>query len=278
MKAAMELASGRPAAGFDWYRSLSLRHEAFAGWGIVYLVLTVLMLGLGVVDDRLINGVSVWNKPFKFCLSLSAYFFTLCWFAPLLGPGYFQRLPGRILTAVAVVCAVLEIAYIIFQASLGEASHFNTDTAFHAAAYSLMGLGAVLLVCVCAWLGVAVLLRHRRRLSPYAFAAGLSLVLTAVLGGGFGGYLGSQSGHWVGGAATDAGGSMLFHWARDGGDLRVAHFFGMHAMQVIPLAGWLLGLRSEGRAGILAVAGVAAVYSALTIATFVQALGGRPFL
>jgi hypothetical protein len=261
-----------------WYRVLYARHEAFARWGFVYLALTALTLGFGFLDDRLINGVSVWNKPFKFCLSLSVYFFTLCWFAPLLGPGWFDRLQGRVLTTVPIVCGALEIGYIILQAGLGEASHFNTDTPFHAAAYSLMGLGAVILVSVCAWLGLAILLKHRRALTPYVFAVGLSLVLTALLGGGFGAYLGGQGAHWVGGVPTDAGGSILFNWSRDGGDLRVAHFFGMHAMQVIPLAGWLIGRWSGNSGGVLAVAAVAAAYSALTIATFLQALGGRPFL
>ena len=39
-------------------------------------------------------------------------------------------------------------------------------------------------------------------------------------------YLGGQTSHWVGGVETDANGIWFFNWVTDGGDLRVAHFFG----------------------------------------------------
>jgi hypothetical protein len=64
----------------------------------------------------------------------------------------------------------------------------------------------------------------------------------------------------------------VFGWSRTGGDLRVAHFFGLHAMQVLPLAAWVLG---RARTAFVLVA---LGWTALGVWTFVEALAGRPFL
>ncbi len=257
--------------------ALGQRH---AVWWRTALALCVLLAFCAVApafDDRLLNGVSVWTKPFKFSLSLAVYFVTLAWFAPLLPGGYFATRKGAWMTWVPVACALFEMLYIVMQASRGEASHFNRDTAFHATMFSLMGAGAVTLVTICLWMGVVVL-RHHRLHSAYALAVGIGLILTFALGGASGSYMGEHAGHWVGGAATDANGLWLLRWSRDGGDLRVAHFFGMHAMQVLPIVATLLPASWSPRRAIGTVIGVAAVYSAATIATFVQAVSGQPLI
>ena len=143
--------------------------------------------------------------------------------------------------------------------------------------YSLMGLGATLLVVAPLWMGIRILW-HRGIDSAYVMAVGLGLILTFVLGGGSGGYLGGQGMHWVGGTPSDAGGVPLFHWSRDGGDLRVAHFFGMHAMQVLPIFAWLLPASLSGLAARVLVVCAAAGYGGLTTWTFVQAINGQPLI
>ena len=91
------------------------------------------------------------------------------------------------------------------------------------------------------------------------------------------GYLASGTGHWVGGVPSDAGALRVMGWSRTGGDLRVAHFFALHAQQAFPLLG--LALVQAGwsnRRGAVWAAAVA--YVALIAFTFWQALRGEAFL
>ena len=252
------------------------QHRLWTLNALFYAVLCVFTLAGFMVDERTIAEVSVWQKPFKFSLSITVYFATLAWLAPLLSQAFWSGPVGRGITWAAISMAALEVGYIYLMAGLGEASHFNLSTPLTAVMYSLMGVGAMTMVGVCLVQGLAIGWSHRQRLhEPFLLAVVFGLVLTFVLGGGFGSYLGSQMTHWVGAPATDAGGLPLFNWSRDGGDLRVAHFFGMHAMQVLPAVGWLLTGRAGGAALVLLAT---FAYAALTTITFAQALNGLPFV
>jgi hypothetical protein len=120
--------------------------------------------------------------------------------------------------------------------------------------------------------------RHRQ--IPIARAFRLALVLGAVVAFAAtmltAGYLAGGTGHWVGGAQSDASGLALLGWSRTGGDLRVAHFWALHASQLIPLAGWAI-VRLRWRHPSAAVWTVAIVYVALVAFAFAQALAGAPF-
>ena len=84
---------------------------------------------LTFIDARLLYGVSVWEKPSKFFLSLAIHMATLAWGISLL-PAEQQRSRGiRIASLAFLAAAVFEMAYMTFQSSLGEASHFNRSTA-----------------------------------------------------------------------------------------------------------------------------------------------------
>lgn len=226
------------------------------------------------IDDRHFAGISVWIKPAKFALSISVYFATLALFSERLGRAFFQTRSGRAMSWLPVLCGAFEMIYIIIQAGQADASHFNYSSNFHSIMYALMGVGALTMVLICAWMGMAILGRHGYR-NPMSLAIALGLILTFILGGGFGGYLSSAGSHWVGGVANDAQGLPLVGWATAGGDLRVAHFWGIHAMQIVPAAAWPFRNHAWGRA----VAWSAAIaVTAISSATFWQALQGKAFL
>jgi hypothetical protein len=77
-------------------------------------------------------------------------------------------------------------------------------------------------------------------------------------------------------------GLPLTHWNTSGGDLRVGHFVGLHALQAMPLVGWLLRRRRARRLGdghrtaLTWIAGLA--YLGLTVLLLWQALRGQPLL
>lgn len=234
------------------------------------------------LDDRLINGISVWSKPLKFQASLAMMLLTLILLLPLIEARTRAGLGVFLASLMAAITANGEVFYITLQAARGRASHFNDSTPFEAMAYSVMGAGAALLVLSSLVIGVYILLRAR----PDA-PTGLRL------GGGWGLVLGSITtlitafalgsgqidgpGHWVGGIKTDVGGLPLFGWSRTGGDLRVPHFFATHIMQALPILG--LGLdRFTPRLARPGIALGAVISIAVVVGTFVQAVQGRPFL
>lgn len=239
------------------------------------------LIALGL-DDRLINDITVWSKPLKFQASLAIMLATLLLLLPLINARTRAGWGVFLASLVATITANGEVFYITLQAARGRASHFNDATPLEATAYSVMGVGAALLVLSSFVIGVYILRR------PNSDApAGLRL------GGGWGLVLGSLAtlvtafalgggqidgpGHWVGGIKTDLGGLPLFGWSRTGGDLRVPHFFATHIMQALPI----LGLVLDRVAPRFARPGIAlgAVFSiAVVVATFAQAVQGRPFL
>ena len=249
--------------------------------GIAMLLMAAMTLMLTWLDPRFFQGISTWAKPLKFQLSTGMYLLTLAWFMAWLPDDKRQTRLGRYVVWSAVGAGIFEVVYITWQGAFGMASHYNRTSTFYASMYTLMGVGAVILTT--ASLALAVLIaRSPAYALPRAIkhAVVLGLVLTFVLGTGFGSYLGAQrAGHWVGGALTDAGGLPLFNWSRSGGDLRVAHFFGIHAMHFIPaIAALAAAARLPFAKHVASAWLLAGTFSMLAVWTFVQAARGQPFL
>jgi hypothetical protein len=263
-------------AGF-WSR-LALREPALVATGMLFF-LAMVPTGLAYgSDDRLVAGVAGWLKPLKFELSLGLFALTLAWFMPLASEAFRRSWAGRYVVWGFAIPATLEILYIAWRASRAEASHFNVSTPAAAALYGLMGLGAVMLTATAPLLAWGIARHDAPPADPaYRLAVILGLVLTFVLGGVEGMVMAQHAGHNVGPIAAGDTGVPLFGWLRSAGDLRVAHFLGIHAQQVIPMSGalaaWLLPSRARG-----AVIAFAALYSLAVLAAFVEAQLGRPVL
>ncbi|MGV8872650.1 MAG: hypothetical protein ACOH2Q_08995 [Rhodococcus sp. (in: high G+C Gram-positive bacteria)] len=191
------------------------------------------VIGL-ITDPTQITGAAAWLKPLKFAISIAVYCATVAWLLTFLRsrPRAAARI-GRI-TAIALI---LELLLIDIQVVRGQPSHFNTSTAFDAVVFQLMGAFAA--VAFCAAAAVAVLLLREPDL-PQPLGTGLraAMVVTAI-GMALGVVIIAAGAHTVG--APDGGpGLPLTGWSIAHGDLRVAHFVGLHALQVIPFGVWLM--------------------------------------
>jgi hypothetical protein len=188
-------------------------------------------------------GVPIWAKPFKFAVSFVAYCMTLAWMLTLLPRG---RRVGWWAGTVLAAASAVEMLLITTQVVRGRQSHFNNETPLDSALFQAMGITVVVL-----WLAALVIavLLLRAKILDHATAWSVRLGSLIALVGAAVGFLmvqptpaqraaGDDTGivgaHSVG--VPDGGPSMpVTGWATTGGDLRIAHFFGMHALQVIPL-------------------------------------------
>lgn len=254
------------------------RNALLAIAGLVFMAASAPVYALQEIDPRTLAGVSVWIKPAKFLLSTGLYMATLAWFYVYAGPGFSRTAAGRWTTATALLGSAFEVGYIAFQASRGEPSHFNISDPLHIALYAAMGVVALILTSAALVLGVAIARRDVGLEPSYRWSVVLGLLLTFVLGAGLGGYMSAQSGHVVGAAQDDSAGLWLFGWSRTAGDLRVPHFFGVHAMHVLPLAGLAAARLRPALLRTPAAVLAAVLYAGFTVWTFQQAVAARPFL
>jgi hypothetical protein len=256
-------------------------------------VLAVVLLPAMALDDRQLLGVSVWLKPWKFAVSIAIYVLTVAWMVTLLHTG--ARL-ARAAATLAAVALGIEITLITVQAARGVPSHFNTQTPLDSMLFNLMGASIV-----SAWVATLVLalLLARQRLDDPVLAAGLGWGLAVSLLGMLLAVLMINpinqawvqqlshgppplldGGHTVG--AIDGGpGLPVTNWSTRAGDLRVPHFVGIHALQLLPLVAWLLsrhgqrlGLGSGRQIGLVRVVGLG--YLGVVVLLLWQALRGEP--
>ena len=252
-------------------RSLWQREPRLVAFALILLVMLLpAAIGLGL-DERTLRGVNVWVKPMKFMLSVALLALTTAWFAAHLSP---QARRSRSFTALVwtlIATGGFEVGYITLQAALGQASHYNVGDALHGALYTLMGGAAIAMTATQPWLAFLLWRHGQPGVAPaYRLSVRLGLVLTFALGATVGILLG-------GGQPPVTEGLPVLGWSRSGGDLRVAHFVGIHAGQVLPLIGYVLAT-CRIRAAMTGVWAVSLAWTALWAATLAKAMQGRPLI
>lgn len=134
-------------------------------------------------------------------------------------------------------------------------------------AFALLFIGAVLPL---AW---EIALRPNNGADPTMSQAIVTgLLMTGVVGGGTGVLMSTRERAMV----EEPGKRLpLLGWSMSGGDLRVPHFLGIHAMQALPVIAASALALSVGRAMSLFALGAVA-YGLLTAGLLHRALRGKP--
>ena len=204
-------------------------------------------------DTRSVLNAPNWAKSFKFSISMLLYAPAVAWTV-----GQFRQSAVRRLANIAGggvgIMLLVELVAILLQTLRGEASHFNVSDGIGVAMWSSMAIAITLFWCFHAVLMVLLWRRPGRDAAmtwALRLAFGVSFIgfgqgflmtgptepqMTAMQAGVFQSLVGA---HTVG--APDGGvGLPLLGWSTTHGDLRIGHFIGIHAIQAIPLMGWLI--------------------------------------
>lgn len=261
---------------YDFISELRARNPLLFVIGVAHIILLLIMAPIAPFDERQVMGINPWIKPIKFAISIAIYALTIGWIlyeAPLK-----ERMRRGVNWAIASTL-VIEIALITMQAARGVTSHFNEATAFDAAVFRVMGAAITFNILVVAYITLKFWRTEAKIPAPYLWGIRIGLLIF-VLASLEGFAMVFQSAHSVG--APDGGAGLpVVNWSVKGGDLRVAHFFGIHALQVLPLVGYLLSTRraeslTSNAARWAQVVG--AVYALLSLLLFLWAMAGRPLV
>lgn len=250
----------------ELFVSLRSRSEPLFWFTALMLLMTLVTLVLTQTTSVKVGGVNAWWKPFKFVLSTALYTATVLWllrYLPTARTGWLEW--------VIVLSLGFEIVYIVWKAAQGEASHFNVSTPFNSFMWSMMALMATVAALTAAVLFFWFWTDEVTPLPNHVlWAIRLGLVLFVVFA--FEGFaMGARMAHTVG--APDGGeGFPVTGWSKRHGDLRIAHFIGMHALEVLPVLAHFV-LKSTVFVVIAAIA-----YAALAVWVLVNALAGRPLV
>lgn len=274
-----------------WRTNKAMTLFFFASFG--YLAIGVFGM---LFDPRQVLNAPTWAKDVKFSISLILYTSTMLWMY-----SYIQirpRLKSFLLTASAAIL-FLEMCLIVFQGARAVPMHFNVSTPFDAALWSVMGV-SITIFYVISIIGFILFLRQPLQDRTLAWSMKLGMAIMLV---GFGvafmmtgpqpGQLAQmQNGiaptligaHTVG--APDGGpGLPLLGWSTTYGDLRVAHFIGIHGPQALALFGFALILLARRRKNrltethrLLMVVGAFVAYLSLVLLVTWQALRAQPLL
>ncbi len=264
----------------------------------ITMVFHAVLIAVGVfglaLDSRVILNAPLWAKTTKFAISITLYCGTLIWMLMQLKSR--PRLAHFVATGTGIIMLV-EIAVILIQNILRRVpAHYNTAGLLDVSLWSTMGTAIMAAWGISALAAIALLFEKipnrvlgvAIRLGLFVSLIGMALAFmmtspnvtqTAALESGQ--TLTMIGAHNVN-ALVDGQTRMIpfLGWNMDGGDLRIAHFIGLHGMQVIPLIG-LLALRlvqlSERRR-IAMVWLVATGYLGLMLLTLWQALRNQSII
>ena len=250
----------------DFLASLKTRNECLFYFGLLCLSSAALILIRSKFSDVQINGVNVMYKPFKFALSMGIFSLTMGWYTGYLTSYKYINLYNWSL----IIFLGFEVFYVTLQASRGQLSHYNVSSALYTSLTVAMAIAAIAATVYTGYIGILFCTENFPELPDYylwAIRLGIFLFVIFALEGAV---IGANGSPRVGG--QDGGAIPFLNWSLKYGDLRIAHFVGMHALQILPLLAFYIFK------DVWVVILVGLMYGLLALFCLVQALNAKPLL
>lgn len=253
-----------------FFLRLKSRNPLLYRFGWINFLMAIVCAVMVLFDaGNIVLGIVAWIKPMKFYLSIGIVCWTFSWLLV-----YVQKQKAvKVFSVVTVITMLIEMIIITWQAANGRLSHFNISTPFYSTLFSIMGVAITVFTL---WSFYIAVLLFRQKEFPLWMSDGYKWgirwgLLFFVIFAFEGGLMASLLHHTVGGPDGEDG-LPLFNWSTFYGDLRVAHFFGLHALQLLPLIGYYFA-RTK-----LQVNLVSLVYFLFVTLLLWQALMGYPLI
>lgn len=244
---------------------LRSRNKILYWFGWYNFLFGMICIALMTVDSQQILGVSRWLKPMKFFTSVWIMVWTMGWILHHL----YSEKAKKTITWLIVISMFAENAIITLQSYRGQQSHFNVKQPLDGILFGIMGLMIVVFTFTIIYVTILFFFQKNIQL-PEGYLTGIRLGLICFLIFSIeGGMMINRFSHTVG-AADGSEGFPLVNWSKASGDLRIAHFFGMHSLQILPLAGWYL-FKSKKQVIIFS-----SIYFIFVSFLFIQAMAGLP--
>jgi hypothetical protein len=238
--------------------------------GMLNVFLFVSILLFSFTDERMVLGISTWIKPMKFTFSFIIFLWTFAWILQYIP----DKRKVRWISIGLFVCMLMEMIPITLQAARGVTSHYNVTSIFNLIVFQIMGLFIVLntiivIYTIIQFFRADVLLDYPMKI---AIRGALIIFVSGAISGGL---MIEHGGHTFG--MSDGGKGLFFvNWSTSKGDMRVAHFFTLHALQIIPLS-LLLMSRFFKPTAILSFS-LVLIYLLVCVLLHVQAVAERPVI
>lgn len=279
-RAAKETVS--PATAREFFRDLYINDRVLSllSWTLMAVIPVFAALALfssGAVDAASL-AINPWIKPIKFSLSFSTFAATISLFLLALRISEWQLKLTRLAIAVSVSLEIFSLGAQAWRSVYAAGSHTLVDTVLAQMTNSMVMVNTAIV----GWmLALFCFNRVKARIVdwPMVSAIRYSIVIFLV-GNAVGGYMLARGSHTVG-ASDSAPGLPFLNWSTIGGDLRIAHFIAIHAIQIVPLFAYVLAQMSPVptvKQRRIAIAVVAIAVAVAVGGTFVQAAMGMPLL
>jgi len=238
-----------------------------------HLILLIPVCIAFFLDERTLLGINIWIKPIKFWVSAIILLATIPWYLEAFN---FSQRSKNIIAILFSVLLSLENVLISTQAFRAVTSHYNIQTRFDALVFSTMGTAIGILTVLAFWIFLKSFAPSNlnKTMTRSVQLAWFGYLFSAVVGG----FMISNHAHTVG-AADGGSGIPFFNWSNQVGDLRIAHFLGLHAIQVIPLFTYFIqkNIKNKQWSNRLGI-GFALLFLIWIAFVFWQAQMGQPFI